>query len=188
MSPNHQEINSSNSSTAEPAIDNNNIDEPLLFMSTPSHDTTGGDIVVVTEDNNDDDNNNNDNNHEFEGMDGIPRGTIASARFNILSTMVRGGCLSLPLTFQQSGNALVGPLVLIVIAFISNFCFRLLVASANYRNPPHHYRPGKDSFESITSEVFGPIMYVFSTGDILVNENTPVNFTGFLSILYRSAV
>jgi hypothetical protein len=107
-------------------------------MSTPSHDTTGADIVVITEDNNDD-----DNNHAFEGTDGIRRGTIASARFNMLSTMVGGGCLFLPLAFQQPGNALVGPLVLIVIAFISDFCFRSLVASANYQNPPHHYRPGK---------------------------------------------
>jgi hypothetical protein len=57
-------------------------------------------------------------------------GTISSARFNILSTMVGGGCLSLPLAFQQSGNALMAPLVLLATALITDFCFRLLVSSS----------------------------------------------------------
>jgi hypothetical protein len=57
-------------------------------------------------------------------------GTISSARFNILSTMVGGGCLSLPLAFQQSGNALIGPLMLLATGVVTEFCFRNLVASA----------------------------------------------------------
>lgn len=89
-------------------------------------------------------------------------GTIASARFNILSTMVGGGCLSLPLAFQQSGNSLLGPLLLILVGFITDFCFRLLVASAVYLERPHSTRPGKDSFESITQAAFGPKAYVMS--------------------------
>jgi amino acid permease len=92
------------------------------------------------------------------------RGTISSARLNILSTMVGGGCLSLPLAFQQSGNSLLGPLLLIVIAFISDFCFRLLVASAAILNVPESQKRGKDSFESITSAAFGARAYVFSMG------------------------
>mmetsp|Transcript_52724 Transcript_52724/g.127801 ORF Transcript_52724/g.127801 Transcript_52724/m.127801 type:complete len:669 (-) Transcript_52724:195-2201(-) len=118
-------------------------------------------------------------------------GTISSARFNILSTMVGGGCLSLPLAFQQSGNAFVGPITLIVTGLVTDFCFRLLVASANHldkintnntsasndrqqqqqqqrsRNTTTNDRysnlpPGKDTFESITSAAFGPKAYVFS--------------------------
>lgn len=52
-------------------------------------------------------------------------GTTSSARFNILSTMVGGGSLSLPLAFQKSGNALLGPLLLILVAAITEFCFRV---------------------------------------------------------------
>jgi amino acid permease len=89
-------------------------------------------------------------------------GTIASARFNILSTMVGGGCLSLPLAFQQSGNSLLGPLLLILVGLITDFCFRLLVASAVYLERPHSTRPGKDSFESITQAAFGPKAYIMS--------------------------
>ncbi len=94
--------------------------------------------------------------------DDIRIGTISSARFNILSTMVGGGCLSLPLAFQQSGNALIGPIMLLVTAFMTDFCFRLLVASAIHIHPPHQTRPGKDTFESITSIAFGRRAYVFS--------------------------
>lgn len=48
-------------------------------------------------------------------------GTTSSARFNILSTMVGGGSLSLPLAFQKSGNALLGPVILIAVAVITEF-------------------------------------------------------------------
>jgi amino acid permease len=95
-------------------------------------------------------------------------GTISSARFNILSTMVGGGCLSLPLAFQQSGNALVGPLMLLLTAAVTDFCFRLLVASAVHLHPPHMVRPGKDTFESITSVAFGAKAYVFSMGLVVL--------------------
>ena len=74
--------------------------------------------------NDDDDDDDNDNDRR--------NGTVSSARFNILSTMVGGGCLSLPLAFKQSGNAFIGPVMLIVTGLITDFCFRLLVASANH--------------------------------------------------------
>ena len=93
----------------------------------------------------------------------VRQGTIYSARFNILSTMVGGGCLSLPLAFQQSGNGLLGPVLLLIVALISDFCFRLLVASSvMLSGQPDPSRPGKDSFESITSAAFGAKAYVFS--------------------------
>jgi len=101
----------------------------------------------------------NDNNN---GNDDVRIGTISSARFNILSTMVGGGCLSLPMAFQKSGNALLGPLLLLVTGVITEFCFRTLVASAIVVKQPHRTRPGNDTFESITSEAFGPKACVLS--------------------------
>jgi amino acid permease len=132
---------------AEPAFETY---EPLLAPPVALDDHDDDEIAIITHEEGDN-----------EG-DQVRRGTISSARFNILSTMVGGGCLSLPLAFQQSGNSLLGPLMLIVVALISDFCFRLLVASANHLNPPHRYSPGKHSFESITSAAFGPKAYVFS--------------------------
>ena len=87
-------------------------------------------------------------------------GTISSARFNILSTMVGGGSLSLPLAFQKAGNALLGPLLIIVVASFSDFCFRLLVTAAGEPTS----RKGTSSFESIASAAFGPKIQLFSMG------------------------
>ena len=139
---------------------NNNNERPdaavvLDCEESPIRTTTGptaSDPIIINGDNNDID------------LD-VRRGTIPSARFNILSTMVGGGCLSLPLAFQQSGNSLIGPLILLVVALITDFCFRLLVDTANIiSGTPDMYRPGKDSFESITSVAFGAKAYVFSMG------------------------
>eukprot|EP00536_Pseudo-nitzschia_multiseries_P006020 jgi/Psemu1/192153/e_gw1.124.20.1 len=106
--------------------------------------------------------------------DNVRIGTISSARFNILSTMVGGGCLSLPMAFQKSGNALVGPLLLLLTGAISEFCFKTLVATAvhgKHKRPDRTTtatattttnttttttKPGTDTFESITSGAFGP--------------------------------
>ena len=95
-------------------------------------------------------------------------GSISSARFNILSTMVGGGCLSLPLAFEQSGNALVGPLMLLLTGVITNFCFQRLVQTSRVLNPPHPIVPGKDTFESITSAAFGPIANIVSMGLVVL--------------------
>jgi amino acid permease len=80
------------------------------------------------------------------------KGTISSACFNLLSTMVGGGSLSLPLAFQQAGNGLMAPLVLILTALITDFCFRILVTSAPSPNPS---RRGTSSFESVAYTAFG---------------------------------
>jgi len=64
--------------------------------------------------------------HEADAATDVERlGTTSSARFNILSTMVGGGSLSLPLAFQKSGNALLGPFMLLLVAVITEFCFRI---------------------------------------------------------------
>lgn len=91
-------------------------------------------------------------------------GTTASARFNILSTMVGGGSLSLPLAFQKSGNALVGPLLLLVTALITEFCFRIHVGSSRIISPvsSQDTHRGKDTFESVARAAFGPSANVFS--------------------------
>jgi len=112
--------------------------------------------------------NDDDNDDDDDDDDDVRIGSISSARFNILSTMVGGGCLSLPMAFQLSGNALIGPVMLLVTGVITEFCFRTLVVSAVRLNEPHRTRPGKDTFESITSAAFGPKAYVFSMGLVVL--------------------
>ena len=58
-------------------------------------------------------------------------GTVPSARINLLSTMVGGGSLSLPLAFSLAGNALLAPLALAVLAAASELCMRFLVDAGN---------------------------------------------------------
>jgi amino acid permease len=88
------------------------------------------------------------------------KGTVSSACFNLLSTMVGGGSLSLPLAFQQAGNGLLAPVILIVVALITDFCFRILVASAPVAL---HSQRGSASFESVAQAAFGSKAHVVST-------------------------
>lgn len=94
------------------------------------------------------------------------KGTISSARYNILSTMVGGGSLSLPMAFHKSGNAFIGPLFVIAVAASAEFCFRILIASAAMasKTPNDATKKGKSSFESVASAAFGPRALVFSMG------------------------
>lgn len=100
----------------------------------------------------------------IEGSDEERLGTTASARFNILATMVGGGSLSLPLAFQKSGNAFTGPFLLILTAVITEFCFRVHVNSARIASPVSASATtrGNDSFERITAIAFGKQANVFS--------------------------
>ena len=102
------------------------------------------------------------------GDSNVRIGSISSARFNILSTMVGGGCLSLPLAFSQSGNAGVGPLMLLVTGAVTNFCFQRLVKVSRQLHPLDATKPGTDTFESITSEAFGPIANLMSMGLVVL--------------------
>lgn len=96
-------------------------------------------------------------------------GTISSARFNLLSTMVGGGSLSLPLAFQKTGNILLAPLLLILIAALSEFCFRVLANSTRVLSPMRDTSvPGKDSFESIAQAAFGRRAHMFSMALVVV--------------------
>jgi len=87
-------------------------------------------------------------------------GTISSACFNLLSTMVGGGSLSLPLAFHRAGNGFLAPLMLFATALVTEFAFRVLVASAP---APNASQRGNASFESVAQASFGPKARVIST-------------------------
>lgn len=108
--------------------------------------------------------------HQPDGEDALSRkGTLTSARLNILSTMVGGGSLSVPLAFHQAGNAFLGPLLLILFAFLVKQSIHLLVNAAILSHPEDD-KPdtckskGSKSFESVTSHAFGPKAKNFTMG------------------------
>ncbi|GKY99941.1 hypothetical protein MPSEU_000947700 [Mayamaea pseudoterrestris] len=110
-------------------------------------------------------------------------GTTASARFNVLSTMVGGGSLSLPMAFQKSGNILLGPLIMILTAVMTEFCFRIHVHSARILAPvsDNETKKGNDSYESIAAAAFGKNMYVF--GAFLVTSMCFFGTVGYAVLL-----
>ena len=129
-------------------------DDPVADMDTGAA-TAAAAATTSNEVDDDNDNNNNDAN-EDTSLERI--GTTSSARFNILSTMVGGGSLSLPLAFYKSGNALVGPLLLLLTAVVTEFCFHRLVQSSRTLHPVSGSTrtPGVDSFESLAAVALGP--------------------------------
>ena len=133
-------------------------DVPLIETEAPASSAT---VRVQDADALGDDTSHNSGRADVENGGPTDRkGTISSACFNLLSTMVGGGSLSLPLAFQQAGNGLMAPLVLIMTALITDFCFRILVASAPLPNPSHR---GTNSFESVAFTAFGPNARLVST-------------------------
>lgn len=108
--------------------------------------------------------------HQPDCEDAMSRkGTLSSARLNILSTMVGGGSLSVPLAFHQAGNAFLGPLLLILFAFLVTQSIHLLVNAAILSHPQDD-KPdkcklkGSKSFESVTSHALGPRAKNFTMG------------------------
>jgi amino acid permease len=81
-------------------------------------------------------------------------GTLTSARFNILSTMVGGGSLSLPLAFYQAGNVFTAPLLLLAIAFLAQCSIHFLVQASLIVFPPKEHK-GIASFEGVAEAAFG---------------------------------
>lgn len=105
----------------------------------------------------------NDNNDMGEDGEELKReGTISSARFNILCTMVGGGSLSVPMAFQQSGTFLLGPIILLASACITEFCFNMITDAARKLSPPPPHKVGSDTYESISSAAFGHRALLFS--------------------------
>lgn len=100
------------------------------------------------------------------------RGTITSARFNILSTMVGGGALSVPLAFHQAGNVFLAPILLFIFAALVKTSIHLLVGSAimsQHQGPPDtgvsvcadaggydKKKKGTLSYEATACAAFGP--------------------------------
>lgn len=83
-------------------------------MASSLHDDAGAII------NNDDGNNNK------------RQGTISSARYNLLSSMVGGGCLSLPLAFHQTGNLFIAPLLLVITSLLAQQSIICLIKAGVY--------------------------------------------------------
>lgn len=119
-----------------------------------------------------------------DGNENKRQGTISSARFNLLSSMVGGGCLSLPLAFHQTGNLLVAPILLVVISVLAQQSILLLVKAGVYSNASVELgasidddarltvasrrsdiinnRKGIATYENVASQAFGRKARIFS--------------------------
>jgi amino acid permease len=107
--------------------------------------------------------------HANNTNDNLRQGTIVSAVLNILSTMVGGGSLSLPLAFAQAGIGLVSPVTLVCISIMSYLCMSFLAESGRVvesrqqnsaSNRHHHHQPAEDtkgtlSYELLVQHAFG---------------------------------
>ena len=118
------------------------------------------------------------------GNENKRQGTISSARFNLLSSMVGGGCLSLPLAFHQTGNLLVAPILLVVMSVLAQQSILFLVKAGIYstvsgeleasngddarltvasrRSEIINNRKGIASYENVASQAFGRNARIFS--------------------------
>ena len=109
----------------------------------------------------------NSNSTHVLNNDNSRQGTIVSAVLNILSTMVGGGSLSLPLAFAQAGIGLVSPLTLVGISIMSYLCMSFLAESGRVvesRQNRHHQQPsegtkGTLSYELLVQHAFGSTGY-----------------------------
>ena len=77
----------------------------------------------------------------------LRKGTLSSASFNILSTMVGGGSLSLPLAFHQAGNGFMAPFVLLIIAVLVEYSIYFLIEAALLTSRPTGKRSNDDGEE-----------------------------------------
>ena len=102
------------------------------------------------------------------------QGTISSARFNLLSSMVGGGSLSLPLAFHQTGNMFMAPLLLVITSVLAQQSIYFLVKagiysterrdmSDNHNDPLDNDKKGTASYENMASQAFGAKARVLSS-------------------------
>ena len=99
-------------------------------------------------------------------------GTIRSARLNILSSMVGGGSLSLPLAFYQAGNGLLAPFLLLCIAAAIDHSIYFLVQAGNYTsktNATNRKSKGSLSYDKVASAAIGTIVGHLSMALICIN-------------------
>uniref|UniRef100_A0A7S2H3F0 Amino acid transporter transmembrane domain-containing protein n=1 Tax=Helicotheca tamesis TaxID=374047 RepID=A0A7S2H3F0_9STRA len=95
-----------------------------------------------------------------DGDNNTRQGTIMSARWNLLSSMVGGGTLSLPLAFRQMGIAFLGPLLLILVALCVQFTIIFLIKAASAAGGGNNAsndnnKRGQASLELLSSKAFG---------------------------------
>ena len=103
------------------------------------------------------------------------QGTISSARFNLLSSMVGGGSLSLPLAFHQTGNLFVAPILLIVTNLLAQQSILFLVKAGIYSTTSNNRdtqnnaiiisnnnRKGSATYENTAKAAFGPSARIFA--------------------------
>jgi len=102
------------------------------------------------------------------------QGTISSARFNLLSSMVGGGSLSLPLAFHQTGNMFMAPILLVITSVLAQQSIYFLVKagiysterrdmSDNHNDPLDNDKKGTASYENMASQAFGAKARVLSS-------------------------
>eukprot|EP00574_Skeletonema_japonicum_P010559 CAMPEP_0201731906 /NCGR_PEP_ID=MMETSP0593-20130828/27178_1 /ASSEMBLY_ACC=CAM_ASM_000672 /TAXON_ID=267983 /ORGANISM="Skeletonema japonicum, Strain CCMP2506" /LENGTH=551 /DNA_ID=CAMNT_0048224771 /DNA_START=115 /DNA_END=1770 /DNA_ORIENTATION=- len=102
------------------------------------------------------------------------QGTISSARFNLLSSMVGGGSLSLPLAFHQTGNIFMAPMLLVITSVLAQQSIYFLVKagiysterrdmSDNHNDPLDNNKKGTASYENMASQAFGAKARVLSS-------------------------
>jgi len=94
------------------------------------------------------------------------QGTISSARFNLLSSMVGGGSLSLPLAFHQTGNMFMAPVILVISSVVAQQSIYFLTKagtystehrdlSNNHNDQLDNNKKGTASYENMASQAFG---------------------------------
>ena len=105
------------------------------------------------------------------------QGTISSARFNLLSSMVGGGSLSLPLAFRQTGNMFMAPILLIITSIVAQQSIYFLIKAGIYSTErqsadggvitdTNNYtsnKKGTASYEIMASKAFGSKARVLSS-------------------------
>ena len=112
--------------------------------------------------------------HHSEQDENKRHGTISSARFNLLSSMVGGGSLSLPLAFHQTGNMFMAPILLVITSVLAQQSIYFLVKagiysterrdmSDNHSDPLDNNKKGTASYENMASQAFGAKARVLSS-------------------------
>jgi len=102
------------------------------------------------------------------------QGTISSARFNLLSSMVGGGSLSLPLAFHQTGNLFMAPVILIITSILAQQSILFLIKAGVYSTTSNREQranvntisnnKGTATYENTARAAYGSSARVFAMG------------------------
>ena len=103
------------------------------------------------------------------------QGTISSARFNLLSSMVGGGSLSLPLAFHQTGNLFMAPIILIITSILAQQSILFLIKAGVYATTSNNREQranistvsnnkGTATYENTARAAYGSNARIFAMG------------------------